>query len=99
MRYRDIENLFPTDIHLNLHRVTDNYPQTMRRWTDNIVLATRYIGPVRSVKPNLERTILALQVLAGEEKAGNELYGDTNGDGQISIKDTILMLQIAAGSQ
>jgi len=46
MRYRDIESLLPTDMHLNLYRVTDNFPQTMIRWTDNIVLATRYIGPV-----------------------------------------------------
>ncbi len=47
IRYRDIASLLPTDMHLNLHRVTDDFPQTMLRWTDNIVLATRYIGPVK----------------------------------------------------
>lgn len=47
MRYRDVESLLPTDMHLNLHRTTENFPQTMVRWTDNIVLATRYIGPVK----------------------------------------------------
>lgn len=47
MRYRDIAGLLPTEMHLNLHRVTDNFPGTMVRWTDNIVLATRYIGPVK----------------------------------------------------
>ncbi|THB76290.1 MAG: hypothetical protein D3926_18395 [Desulfobacteraceae bacterium] len=49
IRYRDIKNLLPTDMHLNLHRVTDQFPQTMIRWTDNIVLATRYIGPMKPV--------------------------------------------------
>lgn len=47
MRYRDIASLLPTEMHLNMHRVTDDFPQTMIRWTDNIVLATRYIGPVK----------------------------------------------------
>jgi len=47
MRYRDIEGLLPTDVHLNLYRTTENFPQTMVRWTDNIVIATRYIGPVK----------------------------------------------------
>jgi len=47
MRYRNIESLFPTDMHLNIHRTTENFPHTMIRWTDNIVLATRYIGPVK----------------------------------------------------
>jgi hypothetical protein len=47
MRYRDIESLVPTDMQLSLHRTTENFPQTMIRWTDNIVFATRYIGPVK----------------------------------------------------
>ena len=47
MRYRDVEELLPTDMHLNVYRVTTNFPQTMIRRTDNIVLATRYIGPVK----------------------------------------------------
>ncbi len=46
MRFRDIEDLYPTHMHLNLHRTTEGFPQTMYRWADNIVLATRYIGPV-----------------------------------------------------
>ncbi|WP_163340421.1 hypothetical protein [Desulfopila sp. IMCC35008] len=99
MRYRDIEGLYPTDMHLNLHRTTDNYPQTMIRWTDNIVLATRYIGPVRRVEPNLERAVSALQVLTGKEKEGDELHSDINGDGKISIDDSIIMLRIAAASR
>jgi len=28
-------------------RTTEDFPQTMIRWADNIVLARRYIGPVR----------------------------------------------------
>jgi hypothetical protein len=47
MAYRDVEWLLPTSMHLNLHRTTEDFPQTMIRWTDNIVLATRYIGPPR----------------------------------------------------
>jgi hypothetical protein len=47
MRFRDVEDLYPTHMHLNLHRTTEDFPQTMIRWADNIVLATRYIGPVR----------------------------------------------------
>ncbi|MFO7678870.1 MAG: hypothetical protein R6X34_02365 [Chloroflexota bacterium] len=46
MRFRDVETLLPTEAHLNLHRVTENFPHTMVRWTDNVVIATRYIGPV-----------------------------------------------------
>ena len=46
IRYRDLESLMPTDMHLNLHRTTEDFAHTMTRWTDNIVLATRYIGPV-----------------------------------------------------
>jgi len=47
MRYRDVDGLLPTHMHLNLHRTTEAFPQTMIRWADNIVLADRYIGPVR----------------------------------------------------
>ncbi len=47
IRYRDIESLKPTTMHINLHRTTENFPHTMTRWTDNIVMATRYIGPVK----------------------------------------------------
>jgi hypothetical protein len=46
MRYRDIPELVPTSVHLNLHRTTENFPQTMVRYADNIVIARRYIGPV-----------------------------------------------------
>ncbi len=45
MRFRDIENLKPEYVHLNLYRTTTNFPQTMIRYADNIVIATRYIGP------------------------------------------------------
>jgi hypothetical protein len=47
MGYRNVADLLPTHMHLNLHRTTENFPQTMVRWVDNIVLARRYIGPVR----------------------------------------------------
>ena len=46
MRFRDDASQLPNSMHLNLHRTTENFPQTMVRWVDNIVLATRYIGPV-----------------------------------------------------
>jgi len=46
MRFRDLENLKPEYVQLNLHRTTENFPQTMIRYADNIVIATRYIGPV-----------------------------------------------------
>ncbi len=48
MRFRDIEDLKPLTVHLNLHRTTEDFPQTMKRYADNIVIATRYIGPVVS---------------------------------------------------
>jgi len=47
MRFRDEEHQKPTSMQLNLHRTTENFPQTMVRWVDNIVLARRYIGPVK----------------------------------------------------
>lgn len=47
LRFRDVKDLFPSHMHLNLHRTTADYPQTMIRWTDNIVLSTRYIGPMK----------------------------------------------------
>lgn len=46
LRYRDVPELVPTSAHLNLHRVTENFPHEMIRWADNIVIARRYIGPV-----------------------------------------------------
>ncbi len=46
MRFRDIEDLLPEYVQLNLHRTTPNFPQTMKRYADNIVIATRYIGPM-----------------------------------------------------
>lgn len=46
IRYRDVASLLPTAVNLNLHRVTADFEHTMTRWTDNIVIATRYIGPV-----------------------------------------------------
>lgn len=48
MRFRDQEDQRPNSMHLNLHRTTDDFPQTMVRWADNIVLARRYIGPVQT---------------------------------------------------
>ena len=47
MRFRDLEDLKPEYIQLNLHRTTENFPQTMVRYVDDIVIATRYIGPVK----------------------------------------------------
>jgi hypothetical protein len=47
MRFRDLEEQKPTSMQLNLHRTTEDFPQTMVRWVDNIVLARRYIGPVK----------------------------------------------------
>lgn len=46
IQYRDVASLLPTAVNLNLHRVTADFEHTMTRWTDNIVIATRYIGPV-----------------------------------------------------
>jgi hypothetical protein len=45
MRFRDRADQLPTSFQLNLYRTTPDFPQTMVRWADNIVLATRYIGP------------------------------------------------------
>ncbi|MBU1222176.1 hypothetical protein KKF34_10205 [Myxococcota bacterium] len=47
MRYRDTEDLKPNYVQLNLHRTTEDFPQTMLRWVDNIVISRRYIGPVQ----------------------------------------------------
>lgn len=44
--YRSVADLMPNNMQMNLHRTTDTFPHTMVRWTDNIVLARRYIGPV-----------------------------------------------------
>lgn len=46
MRFRNIEDLKPQYVHLNLHRTTPNFPQVMKRFADNIVISTRYIGPI-----------------------------------------------------
>ena len=46
MRFRDIEDLYPDNVQLNLYRTTPNFPQTMKRYCDNIVVAKRYIGPM-----------------------------------------------------
>ncbi|MFW5738837.1 MAG: hypothetical protein ACOC1F_00580 [Myxococcota bacterium] len=46
MRYRDVAELVPTDMHINLYRTTTDFPQTMVRHMDNIVLSRRYVGPV-----------------------------------------------------
>ena len=48
MCFRDIEDLKPLTVHLNLHRTTEDFPHTMKRYADNIVIATRYIGPAVS---------------------------------------------------
>ena len=47
VRYRDTPTLFPTHANLNMYRTTTNFPQTMVRYVDNIVIARRYIGPVK----------------------------------------------------
>jgi hypothetical protein len=46
MRFRSIAELTPQYVQLNLHRTTEKFPQTMKRYVDNIVIATRYIGPM-----------------------------------------------------
>ena len=46
MRYRDVADLIPTNMQVNLHRTTADFPHTMTRWMDNIVMSRRYIGPV-----------------------------------------------------
>ncbi len=48
MRFRDVEDLLPEYVQLNLHRTTPNFPHTMKRYADNIVVATRYIGPIKN---------------------------------------------------
>jgi len=48
MRFRDLEEQKPSSMQLNLHRTTEDFSQTMVRWVDNIVLARRYIGPVKT---------------------------------------------------
>jgi hypothetical protein len=48
VRFRDIENLFPTHSDLVLHRVNTNFPHTMKRYVDNIVISDRYIGPMKT---------------------------------------------------
>jgi len=47
MRFRDIEDLKPLSVHLNLHRTTEKFKHTMKRYADNIVIAKRYIGPIK----------------------------------------------------
>lgn len=47
MRFRDLPEQLPTSMHLNLHRTTEDFPQTMVRWVDNVVLSRRYVGPVK----------------------------------------------------
>lgn len=47
MRLRNVETHFPNYVALNLHRTTADFSQTMVRYVDNIVIANRYIGPVR----------------------------------------------------
>ena len=46
MRYRDLASLLPNNMQVNLHRTTADFPHTMVRWMDNIVMSRRYIGPV-----------------------------------------------------
>jgi hypothetical protein len=47
VRFRDIENLYPTHSDLVLFRVNSNFPHTMKRYVDNIAISTRYIGPMK----------------------------------------------------
>jgi hypothetical protein len=47
MRYRDIEELLPMYVHLNMHRTTAGFSHTMKRYVDNIVIARKYIGPMK----------------------------------------------------
>jgi len=47
MRFREVGAPRPINVNINLHRTTENFPHTMVRWMDNIVISRRYIGPVR----------------------------------------------------
>ncbi len=51
MRFRDSITPRPDKVNISLHRVTENIPHTMTRWMDNIVIARRYIGPVKLSSP------------------------------------------------
>jgi hypothetical protein len=48
IRFRDIQGLFPTHADINLHRVNTNFPHIMKRYVDNVVISTRYIGPIKT---------------------------------------------------
>lgn len=54
MRFRDVEDLKPLTVHLNLHRTTDQFSHRMKRYADNIVIARRYIGPAVSSAQDVE---------------------------------------------
>ncbi len=47
MRFRDVEELLPMYVHLNMHRTTPYFAHTMKRYVDNIVIAREYIGPMK----------------------------------------------------
>ncbi|MDX9724256.1 MAG: hypothetical protein RBU37_26140 [Myxococcota bacterium] len=47
MRFREAGGPLPDNVNINLHRTTEDFPHTMTRWMDNIVISRRYIGPVQ----------------------------------------------------
>jgi hypothetical protein len=46
--FRTIPEALPTVATFNMYRTTADFPQTMKLWMDNIVVARRYIGPVKT---------------------------------------------------
>ncbi|HYF52362.1 MAG TPA: hypothetical protein VEJ63_23345 [Planctomycetota bacterium] len=47
MCFRTIEDAWPEVATFNLYRTTENFEQEMNLWMDNIVIARRYIGPIK----------------------------------------------------
>ncbi|NPA36212.1 MAG: hypothetical protein GXO47_05120 [Chlorobi bacterium] len=45
MYFHTPEDRKPEYVRLYQHHTTENFPQTMVRFVDNIVIATRYISP------------------------------------------------------
>ena len=45
IRYRDVAELIPNHMNLTPYRTTENFPHTMVRHMDNVVMSRRYIGP------------------------------------------------------
>ncbi|MBA2482641.1 MAG: hypothetical protein H0V44_18415 [Planctomycetes bacterium] len=47
--FRTVPQALPEIATLNLYRTTENFPQKMTLWMDDIVIARRYIGPMKVV--------------------------------------------------